>query len=39
MEFTLPFQKTSWTKLKSLSIPNLVLSEKIGKVIIKKDQI
>ena len=29
------FLKTFLTKLKSLSIPNLDLSEKIGKVVIK----
>ena len=29
------FKKTAWTKLKSLSIPNLDLGEKISKVVTK----
>ena len=37
-EFTLSFQKQFWTKLKSLSIANLDLTEKIRKVLIKQDK-
>ena len=29
------FLKPSWTKLESLSIPNLDLSERVGRVVIK----
>ena len=32
-------KKTSWTTLKSLSMPNLDVSEKIAKVVIKQDKI
>ena len=31
--------KAFWNKLKSVSIPHLDLSEKIGKEVIKSDQI
>ena len=37
LEFTLFFWKTSWSKLKSLLIPNLDLSEKIGSHQVRQD--
>ena len=35
LQHILPFWKTSPTKLERLSIPNLDLSENMGKVVIK----